>query len=356
MTVGTFVQPDFESDTGTEYKTAIDNCIKVLTRIGDAFAPHERATPNMQITLDVGALFVSGALTEVATQDTAVIVAPSANPRIDRVVIDAVSGDVAVIEGTEAADPDPPDITTGKLPVCQVLLQTSSTEITNDMITDERTLGGTSDRIPVNGVYVNTGTDPNTELNYGTWVNILPPQSRYPIWDSTSETTMQYYVKATSRASGYMPGHACLSDTLLIGSAAAAAWISASGQVTNQRFHIDLSKAVIVKRLYYENFHATGVNTDAGVNAYILQGSNNATAFATLTYATDTNWTEIETGTFDEHAATNTEDPNYIELADNVTAYRYYALKFATNHGDASYMGVRRIELQLGGYQWQRIA
>lgn len=137
--VGTWQDPNFQAQTGTAYKTALDNAIKVAKRLNIAFAPHEQSTPNMTVRLDAGFIFTSaGALTEVAAQSSATITAPVTNPRIDRIVIDKVTGAVSVVAGTEAASPTPPAIPTGKLPVAQVLLQTSTTTITNQIITDER--------------------------------------------------------------------------------------------------------------------------------------------------------------------------------------------------------------------------
>ncbi|MBE3116488.1 hypothetical protein IMZ68_04720, partial [Candidatus Bathyarchaeota archaeon] len=69
-----------------------------------------------------------------------------------------------------------------------------------------------------------------------------------------------------------------------------------------------------------------------------------------LTYATDTNWTQLTTSQsyFDEHIAVDQADPKYITVT-NTTSYRYYAFKFADNWADyAYYMAVRRIELQIG--------
>jgi len=173
MGVGTFQQPDFESQGGTAYKTAIDNAVKVCSRIGASFAPHEQDTPNMTIRVDAGDLWVNGALVQKAAQNTGTITAPAVNPRIDRVVIDAQTGTVSVITGDEDASPDPPEITDGKLPVCQVALATSTTEITNDLITDERVAGASSgEAFAVNGIYSNLGEDPATELGYGTWSSL----------------------------------------------------------------------------------------------------------------------------------------------------------------------------------------
>ena len=102
------------------------------------FDPHEASTPNMTVVLSAGRVQNGVTLIETAEQATATITAPSANPRIDRVVIDNVTGTVSVIAGSEAASPVAPTITLGRIAVAQVLLQTSSTEITNSMIADER--------------------------------------------------------------------------------------------------------------------------------------------------------------------------------------------------------------------------
>jgi len=90
------------------------------------------------------------------------------------VIIDAETGTVAVVTGDEAAVPEAPAITDGYLPICQVVLAIDTTEITNDLITDERipTAGTTSGDIPVNGGYINSGTDPAIERAYGTWSNV----------------------------------------------------------------------------------------------------------------------------------------------------------------------------------------
>jgi hypothetical protein len=111
-----------------------------LARIAWAFAPHEQVTPNMTVRLDAGAVFDGTTLTEVAAQNSATLVAPVTNPRIDRVVVDRATGVVSIVTGTEAASPTPPAIPTGKVPVAQVSLTTSTSTITNTDIADERAL------------------------------------------------------------------------------------------------------------------------------------------------------------------------------------------------------------------------
>lgn len=140
MTVATFAQPNYTSQDPATYKGCIDASVSALARVADNFAPHQSTTPAMNVRLDAGHLFDGSTLTEVAAQTTATITAPVANPRIDRVVVDSLTGVVSVVTGTAAASPVAPAIPGGKVPVARVLLQTSSTTVTNSMITDERDL------------------------------------------------------------------------------------------------------------------------------------------------------------------------------------------------------------------------
>ena len=134
--------PDFTSQTASVYRANIDAGFAAADRIAWAFAAHEQDVgspqPDMTVRLESGAIWDGTTLAEVAEQDTAVITAPSVNPRIDRVVIDATTGAVSVITGAEAASPTPPAITSGKIPIAQVALTTSTTVITDSDITDER--------------------------------------------------------------------------------------------------------------------------------------------------------------------------------------------------------------------------
>jgi hypothetical protein len=156
------------------------------------------------------------------------------------------------------------------------------------------------------------------------------------------------YVLATTKYStSYWQYYATDPSKSLTGTQAGNGWTSGSLAVTNQRFHIDLGSSKIIRRIYYENGHEGGLGTNADVRAFILQGSDNAASFSETTYATDTGWANITTASseFNQNTGSNTPEPNYI-LVTNSTAYRYYALKFATNWGYATYMWLRRIELQ----------
>jgi hypothetical protein len=154
------------------------------------------------------------------------------------------------------------------------------------------------------------------------------------------------YVKATSRfgTTEFWEYFACDPSKSLTGTRSYNSW-EASNE-TNQRFHIDLGEMKLINRVYYENFHDIGTLLDRGAKNFTMWGSNSATAFAELTYAIDTDWTQITTNVtqFEQHVALDQSDPHYI-ISSPISAYRYYAFKIA-DAWEGSYMGLRRIELQ----------
>jgi hypothetical protein len=165
--------------------------------------------------------------------------------------------------------------------------------------------------------------------------------SQYPPAQSNT------YVKATSTYNDWYPYNTTNPAKSLIGADAGNSWQCGSGLSTNQRFHIDLGSAKVIKRIYYENQHNAGLYTEYGAKNFTFWGSNTADAFADLVYGDNTNWTQLTTSAslFDRHVAANQADPKYITVT-NTTAYRYYAFKFADTWGGGG-MVVRRIELQI---------
>lgn len=136
----TFKQPVFTTQDAATYKAAIDASIAVLAEVAAAFGCHQSdpSTPDMTVVVDAGRLQVNGQLVSQAAQTSSAFTAPASNPRVDRVVIDATTGVASVVTGVEAASPSAPDIPAGKLPCAKITLQTSSTSITDSMITDEQ--------------------------------------------------------------------------------------------------------------------------------------------------------------------------------------------------------------------------
>ena len=156
------------------------------------------------------------------------------------------------------------------------------------------------------------------------------------------------YVKATTTyGSQYYTYFACDPAKSLTGVRANNSWLSNITVYQNQRFHIDLTDAETIRRIYYENGHNSGGDTNVGVNNFTFWGSNSATSFTELDYSIDTGWTQltIAQSTFDEHVGADQADPKYI-LVTNSTAYQYYCFKFADTHGGTFFQNVRRIELQ----------
>ncbi|KKM71128.1 hypothetical protein LCGC14_1433770, partial [marine sediment metagenome] len=117
-------QPDHTSQTGTPYKTALDDVAAGARRIALWFYSEEQSTPDMTVKLNAGWITgVQGSVpTEVATQNTGIITAPSTNPRKDIVHVDNQTGTIAVTTGTEAASPVDPTVPNGKIPVARVNL------------------------------------------------------------------------------------------------------------------------------------------------------------------------------------------------------------------------------------------
>lgn len=139
MTVATFVQPDFNVDDPTTYRTKLDGNTAVATAIIDNFAPHAVGTPNMTVQLDAGAIpGVGAAPVQVALQTSATLTAPTSNPRHDIVYIDSATGVIGVATGTEAASPADPAVPAGKIAIARLAMTVGMVSITNSIITDLR--------------------------------------------------------------------------------------------------------------------------------------------------------------------------------------------------------------------------
>lgn len=139
----------------------------VAQRIIGPFAPHAQVSLDLTIALDPGYLLNGTTLTEVKAQVVGPFAPPSSGFRIDRVVVDRMTGTASVVSGT-ANSLTPPAIPTGKLPVARVFLDSTTQAIGNESIVDERafsdtmapaapvvcraTLGGTDQPLPASTV------------------------------------------------------------------------------------------------------------------------------------------------------------------------------------------------------------
>jgi len=171
----------------------------------------------------------------------------------------------------------------------------------------------------------------------------------YPYYTSAYPPAQSdVYVKATSkRGTGYWPYFATDPAKSLIGNMDSNSWCAVYNTITDQRFHIDLGSAKVIKRIYYENGHHIGANVYMGAENFTFWGSNTAADFADLVYGNDGTWVSLATSqsTFDAHVFADTPDPKFITVVNDV-AYRYYGVKIADNYGNINIVDVRRIELQ----------
>ena len=175
MTVSTYQRPGdiaiTDDATAREWMRRCDAAHHVFERPFGWFSAHQvrvgSPQPDMAVELEAGNIFDPGlsggnaTLTELARQIVGGFTAPAASMvRIDRVVVDAITGVASRIAGTaqtgtrawvySATDPrytvsgsptpQPPAIPWGKLPVCQVLLAAGDAAIHDAMITDERAM------------------------------------------------------------------------------------------------------------------------------------------------------------------------------------------------------------------------
>jgi len=229
--------------------------------------------------------------------------------------------------------------------------------ITGDTMTGNLTLAANSTTVaPLtfqSGDLLNSSTVGSIEFNADDYYASISTSigtvysSKYPVLYNDT------YVKATTTYTTFYSYEATDPSLSLTGGTTDNTWLSNS-QI-EQRFHIDLGTSQPVNRIYYENYHASGGGTNVGCKTFTVWGSNEASAFAELTYAVDTDWTEIVPSSyeFEIHVSSDVADPKYITLT-NPNSYRYYAIKFADNWGHATKMGLRHIELQNGAADYRK--
>lgn len=188
----------------------------------------------MAVIVDAGATLNGTTLTEVAVQVTSTITAPTTNPRIDRVVVDALTGTVSVVAGTEAASPVAPAIPAGKNPCAKVALSVGQTSIANANITDERTSN------PGVNAILNTLVDAKGDLIVATADNT---PARLAVGTNgavlTADSTQATGVKWAPPAG--VPAGAL---TMYGGSTAPTGWLLCDGSAVSRSTYADLFTAI----------------------------------------------------------------------------------------------------------------
>jgi hypothetical protein len=159
--------------------------------------------------------------------------------------------------------------------------------------------------------------------------------------------TSDYILASSTRGDSWQPYMAVNPSLSLIGGSTNNEWNSASYTIAAVRFHIDLGEACSIRFIEYDNRHESGGFTNNACKNFTFWGSNSGSAFNTLTYSTDTGWTEItslSSKTFAKHAEANRADTNFITVT-STTNYRYYAFKMTDHWERSSHLGLRNIAL-----------
>jgi hypothetical protein len=94
--------------------------------------------PGLTLQISEGAFWTSRKeFVQYAGGNSPALTIPSVNPKWVLVAL-ADNGNMVLVDGTEAVDPVFPDLPISRIPLAAVYLQTSDTEITDDMVFDVR--------------------------------------------------------------------------------------------------------------------------------------------------------------------------------------------------------------------------
>lgn len=125
--------------TATAYPLAIDAATAALAFVAAPWQPTVTNT-DMAVHVAAGVIPTASGVTAIAAQTVTLGAAHATLPRIDRVVLDRVTGTASVVAGTAASSPGIPVVPTGKLPCCRILVPAAVTALVNTNGTDERLL------------------------------------------------------------------------------------------------------------------------------------------------------------------------------------------------------------------------
>lgn len=101
---------------------------KLITDTIAKGAPRAQDTPNMTIYVPAFQAYINGALVSFPGGNSAAMVAPAANPRIDRVYL-TDAGALAISTGAEDASPTAPALVANTVPICLVYHRVGSVHI-----------------------------------------------------------------------------------------------------------------------------------------------------------------------------------------------------------------------------------
>ena len=159
-------------------------------------------------------------------------------------------------------------------------------------------------------------------------------------WVLNSTPTAVATTEVSSPA--YQAENAFDTDLTIDGASSGNAW--AGTAATNQRLVIDFGSGTYIKDIRVSNYIDSGSDADWGVKSTKIYVSDDATDY-TGTHGTYTATTEIWDGIIPKHESADSKEFFIIDLDNYEESGRYLIFEFADNWGDASNMGIRRIEI-----------
>ena len=170
------------------------------------------------------------------------------------------------------------------------------------------------------------------------FITTSPLQALYPP-GATKETC----ISTSQHSSQYAPRFAFDKTRSTIGTSAKTGFLAlATGSI---RINVDMGDKYLFGGLAMQNYHSIG-NTvaGAGLKDFLVDGSNDRAVFENTTYI-NASWTNIGSGTLNEHSASDIEEFQHFNISSN-TAYRYFSFRLVNNHGSGSQVGLRDIKMK----------
>jgi hypothetical protein len=156
------------------------------------------------------------------------------------------------------------------------------------------------------------------------------------------ETESTCYHTSVYSAS-YSAEHVFDTSKSKIGSWDSTSWVSGNGNTTNQRLVAVFDSEIEFDAIVVNNQHNSGAASDCGAKNIVITITEDT--YTTTTYgASVTNGTDIFDGQLGQHVAVNEADGEIVLDQTGVWA-KSVVFDCADNWGDASYMGIRAIEL-----------
>jgi len=140
MATATAELPDNTNQDPATYKRNIDATAQVHHELAGQFAVHESATPGMSIVVDGGVIFTGATLLNSTLKTLSGIGAPAADPRIDLIYLNSLTGGIVKLAGVESSSPIIPNVPAKCWPLAYIELSVGMTAITNAEIVPIRAL------------------------------------------------------------------------------------------------------------------------------------------------------------------------------------------------------------------------